>query len=556
MLTLLTIAGGVALILFGARFLRKGLDRLFGNRLERLMQAMSHTRLRAFVAGLLVAVVAPSSTTVSVLAVQTVREGSLPPRRVLPIMLGADIGLTLLVILIALRLDTLAPVLVLIGVGLFQFTQPAVSRGIGQIVLSIGFIFLGIGTISQAAAAVAGNGDVTTLMRIASHYPAGLALLAAVLTVVLQSSTATVGLAIATAGAGVLDVGVLGLAVPVVLGANVGSGVTLLGLGWSKHDTRRLALANLLYKLVVAAGLLMALPWVLWAMDRLPLTVDGRIATAHTGFNVVKAALFLPLIEPSFRLVSRLTPSPPPTDEFGPQYIDNQRIDGVAVALGQARHEVVHVSSIVRSMLDDMWTALAKHDIALARSVQQRDDRVDLLDGKIKQFLTRVVGQDADAQDSADVMAQLRYLNELETIGDIIDRNLADLALKRSREAVWFSNAGWAELDEFYRMVAENVLIAETAFSTRDRDLAQQLIRHKHRINEQERRLRDQHFVRLRTQAPETHESSAVHLDILTHLKRINSCVTHVAYALVDPPATYDPRGEAETLPQAMGLEA
>ena len=539
MLTLLTIAGGVALILFGARFLRKGLDRLFGDRLEKLLRRMSDTRLRAFVAGLCVAAVAPSSTTVSVLAVQTVRDGHLPPRRVLPIMLGADIGLTLLVLLIALRLDALAPVMVLVGVGLFQFTEHGRSRGIGQLSLSIGFIFMGIGVISEAAGRLAANPDVAELMQIAARYPVGLTVLAMVLAVLLQSSTATIGLAIGLIGAGLGETQPMRLAVPVVVGANLGMGLTLLGLGWARHETRRLALANLGYKVIVAVALLAGLGWVVGGLEAVPATNAGRIGVMHGGFNVVKALLFLPLIEPTFRLALRFTPAPPPDEAevFGPQYIDNHRIEGVAVALGQARHEVVRVSSIVRSMLEDTWTALAKQDAELARQVQHRDDHIDLLDGRIKRFLTRVVGQDANEQESADVMAQLCYLNELETIGDIIDRNLADLVLKRSRDAVWFSDDGWAELDGFYRMVSENVLIAESAFSTRNRQLAEQLIRHKQRINREERSLRDRHFRRLRDGLDESHESSAVHLDILTHLKRINSCVTHVAYAVVDAPA-------------------
>ncbi len=130
-------------------------------------------------------------------------------------------------------------------------------------------------------------------------------------------------------------------------------------------------------------------------------------------------------------------------------------------------------------------------------------------------------------------MAQLRYTNELETIGDIIDRNLAELVVKRAQTDIWFSDAGWAELDGFYKKVAENLLIAETAFATRDHLLAQRLLRHKQALGEEERRLRDRHFTRLRQGQTQSHESSAVHLDILTHLKRINSCVTHVAYAIV-----------------------
>ena len=122
---------------------------------------------------------------------------------------------------------------------------------------------------------------------------------------------------------------------------------------------------------------------------------------------------------------------------------------------------------------------------------------------------------------------------ELETIGDIIDKNITELVLKKIRLGIEFSNEGAEELQDFYEKISENVMIAETAFPTRDQTLAQQLLRHKQQIDQYERELRDRHFARLNTGLVESHETSAIHLDLLTHLKRVNSCVSHVAYAIL-----------------------
>ncbi|MEM6854489.1 MAG: Na/Pi cotransporter family protein [Planctomycetota bacterium] len=535
MVLFLNIAGGVALILFGVRFLRKGLDRLVGDRLGPVMRRFAGSRIKAFLAGMGVAVIAPSSTTMSVLAVQTVREGHLPPRRVLPVILGADVGLTVMVLLIALRLDQYAAGFVAVGVVLFQFTRAERSRGIGQVVLSLGFIFLGIMTISSSASAVSPEGDLIDLLTIASHYPFMLAAIAAVLAIALQSSTASIGLAMGLAAADLGELNPMALAVPVVIGANVGVGVTLLIIAGALPAARRLALGNLIFKLTTAIILLSLAGWVVQGVDSLALNLDRKIAVSHSGFNLIMAALFLPLINPVYRLVCRMVPEDPEAEEqtFAPRYINNRHIDGLSIATGQSRQEIMRVSALVRGMLDDLWQALLKRDPELAQSVQERDDQVDLLDREIKRYLARIAGEDADAATSAEVMAQLRYTNELETIGDIIDRNLAELVVKRAETDVWFSDAGWAELDDFYKKVAENLLIAETAFATRDQLLAHRLLRHKQSLSEEERHLRDRHFTRLRQGQTQSHESSAVHLDILTHLKRINSCVTHVAYAIV-----------------------
>ncbi|MEM6391625.1 MAG: Na/Pi cotransporter family protein [Planctomycetota bacterium] len=540
MFLLVHIAGGVALILFGVRFLRKALDRLVGKRLGPLLQRFASTRTRAFLAGLGVSVVAPSSTTMSILAVQTVRDGHLPARRVLPLMLGADVGLTVMVLLIALRLDQSAAAFIALGVVLFQFTRRQTLRGVGQLLLSLGFIFLGIGTISSAASSIPPDGDLIDLLTLAARYPLLLAGIAVVLAVALQSSTATIGLAIGLADADLGGLNPLALALPIVIGANVGTAITLLIVAAARLDARRLALGNLFCKLTTAALLLTLTTPLLAAVEHTPLTVDGRIALFHSGFNLTMALLFLPVISLVYRLVCQVLPAPPEDTDtpapFGPRYINNAHIDGLALATGQSRQEVLRVSAIVRSMLDDLWQAMLHRDPDLARSVQQRDDHVDLLDTEVKRYLARIVGEDTDEPTSTEVMAQLRYLNELETIGDIIDKNLADLVVKRARTEVWFSDEGWSELDGFYNKVAENLLIAETAFATRDPTLAEQLLRHKHALNEQSRQLRDHHFTRMRQGEPQSHESSAVYLDILTHLRLINSSVTHVAYAIAEHP--------------------
>ena len=267
MLSLLTIAGGVALILFGVRFLRKGLDRLFGPRLGHWMKRLADNRFKAFLSGLGVSIVAPSSTTMSVLAVQTVQAGRMTARQMLALMFGADIGLTVTVALIALRIEQYAPILILLGVLLFQFTKATRSRGVGQMTLSMGLIFLGIDTIKRTGSAIQFNGDMAQLIAIAEHYPLGMVILAAILSVLMQSSTATIGLVIALGMAQVVS---LPMALAAVIGANVGIVVTTVMVGWSQIESRRLALGNLLVKLVVAAVAIGFLGQIAALLNRVP----------------------------------------------------------------------------------------------------------------------------------------------------------------------------------------------------------------------------------------------------------------------------------------------
>ena len=543
MLILMQIAGGVALILFGIRFLRKGLDRLFGDRLPGLLQRLAKNRWRAAGAGLLTSLAAPSSTAMSLLAVQSVRAGDLPARRVVPMLLGADVGVTIMVVLISLRLESLAPMLVLVGVAMFQFMRPRILRGIGQALLALAFILMGVATISESARALPVGGDLAEIIAIAVRHPVMLTALSACLAVALQSSTAAIALAIGLGSAdaftgGATDPGraALQLAMPVVFGANVGVAITLLAAGWADRATRRLGLANLIAKATVAVIALATLPWLIEALAATPLTFDGRVALTHSGFNLVMAALFLPWTDLLYALVSRVFPDRPDTtpDPAKPRFILNHHVAGASVALGQSRQEIVRLSSMVRTMLDDVWLAFMQRNEDAARRVQDRDHDIDRLHHHIKKYLANLSPDDDDGFSTEGVMQQLAYLNQLETIGDIIDRGIADLAIRRAKTNVWFTDQGWLELDGFYKHVAENLLIAETAFNGQDPKLALRLIEHKRILNERDRLLRLRHFERLRAGVQLSHESSALHLDLLSHLKSINSCVAHVAYAILD----------------------
>ena len=243
----------------------------------------------------------------------------------------------------------------------------------------------------------------------------------------------------------------------------------------------------------------------------------------------------LPLVGPIDALCRGMITEPPDPQRraFGPRYLQGPPPDAVALALGLSMREIMHVGEIVRSMLKDLWTSLQSGDEDFCRKVSERDDQVDQLDAHIKRYLTGLASQALDQASAAEQMRQLRYLNELETIGDVIDKNLCELVLKKIGLRVDFSEDGGAELEKFYNMVLENLLVADTAFTTRNGDLAQKLLKHKERVNEFERELRDRHFTRLNAGLVESHETSAIHLDLLSQLKRINSCVSHVGYAIL-----------------------
>ncbi len=532
MLTLLHIAGGVALVLYGIRVLRKGLDRLFGARLAAWLERLSTSRWRAAGTGLFISLLSPSSTSITLLGVQLVKGRLLTFQRVLAVLLGASIGLTIELQLISLQLYEQAPVAILVGVILFQFTRNNTSRGIGQALLGLGFIFLAVGLIKEAAAGATGNPDVADLVRILARYPWGLFLLGAALTLALQSSTAALSLALALGASGVLGMDV---ALPYALGVDVGLGLTTFIVGYPDPDARRLGFGYLAMRFLLALVLMLLLPIYGELIIASGDTPARQLANAHSLFNVLLAVVWIAPLPLVVALLKRVIPeSAGEQDPHRALYLNETYLDSPPIVFGQSMREIMRVADYVEEMLRVSWAALRDRDLELCHKIHELDDIVDALDKQIKRFLARAGRQAFDERQSRTQIRHLRFINILETIGDLVDKNLIELARKRIEKQRHFSDAGFEELQQAHEMVLENFHIVCSAFATGDQELAKKLVRHESHLVELDADLRRRHFDRLMQGVHETIETSSIHLDVLTYLKAINTTITSAAHLLLD----------------------
>jgi phosphate:Na+ symporter len=274
-MALLNIATGTILILLGMRYVRKGLDRLFGSQLVDWLQQMTQNRYRAFLAGAVAGVMAPSSSAIAMLSVQMLNQTA---GRMLAVVLGANVGITVSVQLLAFRLQDYSGLfLVLGGIG-FLFLKRPVFRGVGQFLLGIGLVFLAMSMIGAAGKEASSNSDLRLLFGVIDHYPLIVFLATALLTVALQSSTASIGLGIGLAQAGLLPAATM---VPWVLGANLGVTLTMMMAGWGSVEGRRLAIGSLLIKSCGAALLLLGGSTLFASLlQLLPGEIDRKLRTS------------------------------------------------------------------------------------------------------------------------------------------------------------------------------------------------------------------------------------------------------------------------------------
>jgi len=533
LLSCFNFLAGIALMLLGIRNLRVGSDRAFGAKLRRWMRTATKGNTRAMVAGFFVSVLLPSTTAVSLLAVEAIDAGYVTLPHMLALMLGANIGFTVTVQLLAFKFYIFNAIFIVTGAPLYLFNQRQSTRGLGQVLLGIGFLLLSIGVLTDAVAPWKDSSELRQVLQLLENHLWWLVGFTVLLTVVLQSPTSVIGIAMALCAQQVLT---LNAAVAMVVGANVGVAVTGLIAGYARTETRRMAIGNLLFKLAGAAVCTPILVLLIQALKPFSPSGDSQIiANAHLLFNVALAVVFLPMVAVAAGLLEKFVPErASATGEFGPRYLDQSALASPALALGQATREILHMGDVVREMLHDAYRCFHESDETECEQVQKEDDRIDLLNNAIKAYITRVSERELNPDESRREVALLTFATELETIGDIVDKNLVDLARKKITSHVDFSKEGAVELDGFFQKVLENFDIAISAFASQDKTLANQLLERKREVNELERDLRNRHFQRLRDGLPESFETSAIHLDVLTNLKAINSHLTAVAYPILE----------------------
>jgi len=246
------------------------------------------------------------------------------------------------------------------------------------------------------------------------------------------------------------------------------------------------------------------------------------------------ALCFLPLTGLFAWILVKLVPDQVGEKKFGPLYLDEHVLGTPSLALGQATREVLRASDIVREMLLDALKAFQNDDPGPITVVKNKDNLVDLLDRHIRLYLIRLSASHLTESQSRRNAAVLETSRNLENIGDIIDRNLMPLAMKRINKGITFSREGMEEIISFHKRILDNFDVAMSAFTSNDRDLADQVLRNKEELGIMERELVQAHLDRLRKGLRESIETSHVHLDLISNFARINSLITHVIYPIVD----------------------
>ncbi len=540
------LIGGIVFFFYGLRSARKGLEVLAGNRLRAGMGKIAENRITALGFGAVVSFVLQSSGAASAMLVSFADSGIMSLFQAVAVLLGADIGTTFVVLLLSIKkIADLSLLIVAVGFFLQMLGRSRKVRDVGSFVLAFGLIFFGMQLMTTAMMPIKENQIAMSVFAYLAENRLATLIGATILASAMHSA-GMIGIGIALAFAGVIS---FEAAIPMVLGANIGSCITAVFASVRCGTVgKRVALAHTLTKIIgvglifpfipQAAKLINGVEGIVHAVfTGYGTEVAAKIAMTHILFNVALAVLFMPLLKPLVKLVEIVLPMPPEKEKvFAPKYLDKKALETPALAFAQSKREIMRLASIAQSMFRDclkMYSKGEDHRDAI-EAIQSEDDKIDLLEKAIRFYLAEVATEQLSSDHVKTHIALFGIAHELEEIGDTISKEMVQLAKKKAKWHRIFSDEGWTDLRKFQSMVSENFKLMISALVQPHEEIAMKLARHEEHMNEIEQQLRQAHIARLHKGLKESFDTSSIHLDILANIRRINTNITNIARMAVE----------------------
>lgn len=533
MLTLLDLLSAVALLIWGTHIVRTGILRVYGSQLRRVIGQNMSKRPLAFVAGILVTALVQSSNATAMLVTSFVGQGLMGLTPALAIMLGADVGTAVMSRILTFDLSWLSPLLIFLGVIFFLSRKQTRVGQLGRVGIGLGLIILALQLIVTAAAPITQAAGVKVLFASLTGDLLLDALVGAMFALISYSSLAAVLLTATLAGAEIIS---LPVAIGLVIGANIGSGLlAFLSTSMQNVAGRQVALGSLLYKLI---GLLLITPLltplVAW-MDTLNVSPSSLVISFHVIYNSLRCLIMLPTVGPMGRLCASILPQKAEINgQTKPRHLDLTALATPSLALANAVRETLRMGDLIDSMLNAMQEVLRGNQTAVTQEVRRLNDDVEVLYNAIKLYLAQMPRDDLSEQDNRRWAEIIELAINLELASGLIERMLRKVQQQKTSQRRSFSDVGLEELSGLHEQLMANLRLGLSVFLSGDPESARQLLREKRRFRAQERRLAHAHVSRLQRKIVQSIETSSLHLELISDMKRLNSLFCSSAYAVLE----------------------
>ncbi|BCA79770.1 Na/Pi cotransporter family protein [Desulfuromonas sp. AOP6] len=545
--------GGLGLFLFGMKIMSEGLQKVAGDKMRKILSALTANRFISTLVGLSVTAIIQSSSATTVMVVGFVNAGLMSLYQAIGVVLGANIGTTITAQLIAFKITAYALPAIGAGAALKLFSKNKKWVYTGEILLGFGILFFGLATMKEAFDPVKTSTEFRDMfLLVGDHYLLGV-LIGAVLTIIVQSSTATLGITLALATSGIIS---FEASVVLILGENIGTTITanLAAIG-TNLAARRTALAHFLFNLIGVAYMVAFLPIFMNFVEMItPGTADfvvetqkqavnygvsvgdkpfiaRHIANTHTLFNIINTLIFLPMIGILAKLSTLLIRGKEIEMEYHLKYIDNRVLNTPPIALGQARAETRRMAQMTVEMLEETIEFLADNNDKRIPALDKKEEAVDLLQREITDFLVALSQQSISQESSKDIASLMHMVNDLERVGDHCE-NLWRLGLRRKGEKAPFSEIATAEIQEMGEKCKAFLSFTVQALERQDKTIKEKASFMEDEIDQLEETFRNNHIARLNTSECAV-DPGLIFVDMLHNFEKIGDHTFNVSRAII-----------------------
>lgn len=526
--------GGLGIFLFAIKYMGDGLQKSAGNRLRDILDRFTTNPFMGVLVGIIVTVLIQSSSGTTVITVGLVSAGFMTLRQAIGVIMGANIGTTITAFIIGLDVGAYALPIMAVGAFLIFFVKKNQVKNIGEVVFGFGGLFLGLELMSGGMKPLRELQAFTDLTLSLSDNSILGVVVGTVFTLIVQSSSATVGILQGLYAENLVD---MKAALPILFGDNIGTTITavLASIGASVA-ARRAAATHVLFNVIGSVLFLILLipftAYVEWLSTVLALESKMQIAFAHGSFNVANTIIQFPLIGAWAWLVTKLIPGEDVTIEYRPKHLDYHFIEqSPSVAIGQAKEEVIRMGDFSVQGLSVTYEYLKTGDKKYAETGYQIEDAINNLDREITNYLIQVSAVGISPEESGHHITLMETVRDIERIGDHYE-NIIELIDYRDVNRVVLSEDAMNDLSEMFTLTIETVQKSIQSLDMNNMDLAREVFQQEDLIDKMERKFRKNHILRLNERSCSA-QAGMVFVDIVSNLERIGDHAVNISESIL-----------------------
>jgi len=527
---IVNLFAGLAIFLYGMNVMSDALQKAAGNKMKNLLEILTRNNVLAVLVGTVITAIIQSSSATTVMVVGLVNAGIMKLSQAVGVIMGANIGTTMTAQLIAFKLTDVVPFALILGVIFIFFGRKKTYKQIGEFVLGFGLLFMGMNYMSDAMKPLREIPQFTQLMVDLQHNPILGVFAGFLLTAIVQSSSATIGILQALASQGLIPIEA---ALPILFGDNIGTCITaiLASIG-ANLTAKRAALIHLTFNVIGTIIFLIILQPVTGIIKLISLDPVRQIANAHALFNITNTIIQLPFAGLLVAFVTRMLPGKVEDDPTKLIYLDERILETPSVAVVQIIKEIIRMGEMARANTKKAIDAILNNDEKLIEEVYADEKVINSLERKITEYLLAVSHKAISPEQSKRVAALFNTVHDVERIGDHAE-NLVELAQFKIDNKIVFSNTAVKELKEIFSIVDKALETALYALQNDDKEKVKEVDRYENMVDELRDSLRENHIRRLNNNECSVN-AGVIFLDIVTNLERIADHGVNIA-GIVSP---------------------